>query len=86
MKELAVDLGSLEPEQRAVVVAIHGGIGVTGRLDAMGIRPGIVLEKVSGQHFRGPVVVRVGNNRIALGFGMARKVQVETGRGKENVI
>jgi len=82
MKELAVDLGNLKPGQRAVVVAIHGGIGVSGRLDAMGIRPGIVLQKISGQPLGGPVVVQVGNNRIALGFGMARKVQVETGRGE----
>jgi len=82
MRDLAVDLGSLESGKKAVVIAIHGGIGVTGRLDAMGIRPGIVLEKISGQPFGGPVVVQVGNNRIALGFGMARKVQVETGRGE----
>lgn len=82
MRDLAVDLGSLESGKKAVVIAIHGGIGVTGRLDAMGIRPGIVLEKISGQPFGGPVVVQVGNTRIALGFGMARKVQVETGRGE----
>jgi ferrous iron transport protein A len=82
MRDLAVDLGSLESGKKAVVIAIHGGIGVTGRLDAMGIRPGIVLEKISGQPFGGPVVVQVGRNRIALGFGMACKVQVETGRGE----
>jgi len=49
----------------------------------MGIRPGVLLEKISGQPFGGPVVVQVGNNRIALGFGMACKVQVETGH-REN--
>ena len=84
MKELAVDLGNLEPGQRAVVIAIHGGIGATRRLDAIGIRPGIVLEKIAGQPFGGPVVVQVGNFRIALGFGMARKVQVETACGEED--
>lgn len=82
MKEIAVDLGHLESGQRAVVVAIHGGVGIAGRLDAMGIRPGIVLEKISGQPLGGPVVVRIGNHCIALGFGMARKVRVESGRGE----
>jgi ferrous iron transport protein A len=84
MKELAVDLGNLEPGQKAVVIAIHGGIGAIRRLDAMGIRHGIVLEKIAGQPFRGPVVVQVNNLRIALGFGMARKVKVETARGEED--
>ncbi|MGD0728014.1 MAG: FeoA family protein [Spirochaetia bacterium] len=76
-------MGNLEPGAKAVVIAIHGGIGATGRLDSMGIRPGVLLEKISGQPFGGPVVVQVGNNRIALGFGMACKVQVETGH-REN--
>jgi Fe2+ transport system protein FeoA len=48
----------------------------------MGIRPGTVLEKISGQPLGGPVVVKVGNNRIALGFGMARKVHVKTDHGE----
>lgn len=78
------DLVNLGTGKKAVVTSIHGGIGVTGRLDAMGIRPGILLEKISGQPFRGPVVVQVGNNRIALGFGMACKVQVKIDHG-ENV-
>ncbi len=82
MKESTVDLANLELGQRAVVVAIHSGIGATGRLDAMGIRPGIVLEKVSGQPLGGPVVVKVGKNRIALGFGMARKVYVKVYHGE----
>lgn len=78
MKELAIDLVSLKPGIRAVVTAIRGGMGVTRRLDAMGIRPGVALEKIASQPFNGPVVVRVGNSRIALGFGMAQKVYVET--------
>ena len=76
------DLGNLGTGKKAVVTFIHGGIGATGRLDAMGIRPGIVLEKISRQHFGGPVVVKIGASRIALGFGMARKVQVESNLGE----
>jgi ferrous iron transport protein A len=78
---IQTDLGNLKPGERAVVIAIHGGFGVTARLDAMGIRSGIVLEKISGQPFGGPVAVQVGSSRIALGFGMARKILVKTDRG-----
>jgi ferrous iron transport protein A len=67
----------MRPGQRGVVVAIQAGLGATRRLDAMGIRPGVVLKKVSGQLFGGPVVVQAGNLRIAIGLGMARKVLVE---------
>lgn len=44
----------------------------------MGIRPGVRLAKTSGPYLRGPVTVRVGNAQLALGFGMAGKVVVET--------
>ena len=71
------DLGNLEPGRTAVVVDIRGGARVTSRLDAMGIRPGVVLEKIVGQPFGGPVVVQVGRSRLALGLGMAKKVCVE---------
>jgi ferrous iron transport protein A len=77
-------LGILEPGEKAVVAAIHGGCGVIGRLDSMGIRPGVILEKISGQPFRGPVVVQIGRSRIALGFGMARKIRVEILHGEKD--
>jgi len=60
------------------VAGIHGGLGVTKRLDAMGIRPGVAVAKVTGQFFGGPVVVQVGNTRVAVGSGIARKIIVET--------
>ncbi|MCX7020035.1 MAG: FeoA family protein [Candidatus Sumerlaeota bacterium] len=84
MKQATIDLWNLPPGEKAIVVAIYGGIGVTVRLDSMGIRPGIALQKISRQPLRGPVVVQVGNNRIALGFGVACKVQVAIGGTKEN--
>lgn len=59
------------------VVEIQGGRGLIARLSAMGVRPGISITKVSGQIMRGPVIVSVGNTRIAIGFGMASRVIVE---------
>ena len=70
-----VDLGV---GQEGVVAEVHGGFGLKRRLDAIGIRPGVRLAKTSGPYLRGPVTVRVGNAQLALGFGMAGKVIVET--------
>ena len=69
-----VEMGTGE---EAVVSRVEGGRGVTRRLDTMGIRPGVTLVKVSGPYLRGPVTVRVGNARVAMGFGMAGKVLVQ---------
>ena len=74
----ARNLASIGPGQAGVVASIQGGLGITGRLDALGIRPGVAVVKIAGQPFGGPVVVQVGNTRIAVGFGMAKKILVET--------
>jgi len=71
------DVASMRPAQKGVVVSIQGGFGATQRLDAMGIRSGVALTKVAGHPFGGPVVVQAGAARIALGFGMAKKIIVE---------
>jgi ferrous iron transport protein A len=68
----------MQPGQTGVVASVHGGLDVTQRLDAMGIRPGVNLLKVAGQLFGGPVVVQVGNARMAVGFGLAKKILVRT--------
>ena len=57
-----------------IVHDIQGGHGMRTRLEAMGIRPGVRITKVSGQIMQGPVIVRVGKTQVAIGFGMARKV------------
>lgn len=47
------------------------------RLNAMGIRPGKQITKVSSMFMRGPVTIQVDNAQLALGFGMARRILVE---------
>jgi ferrous iron transport protein A len=59
------------------IVQIDGGYGMSQRLDAMGIRVGSKIQKLTGQLMRGPVMLRVGNTRVAIGFGMARRIWVE---------
>jgi ferrous iron transport protein A len=67
-------LADLGAGDKGVIAGVQGGMGIIQRLDAMGLRPGVAVVKVSGHPFGGPVVVRTGNMRIALGFGMAKKI------------
>jgi ferrous iron transport protein A len=45
-------------------------------LEAIGVRPGVTIEKLTGSPFGGPVVIRIGHMRLAIGYGMASKVMV----------
>jgi ferrous iron transport protein A len=69
-----IDMAKLKAGMTGTVDSIHGGHGITNRLDAMGIRPGIKVKKLSGQFMRGPVIIKVGNAQIAIGYGMAEKI------------
>lgn len=63
--------------QTGTVVQVAGGPGLVNRLNALGVRPGRKITKVSSMFMRGPVTVRVGQSQIAVGFGMARRILVE---------
>jgi ferrous iron transport protein A len=43
----------------------------------MGIRPGKKVTRVGSALMRGPVTIKVGNARVAIGFGMAGKIMVD---------
>lgn len=58
------------------VVDVKGGWGMVRKLEAMGIRKGVRIRKLSTQPMRGPVFVQAGNTRVAIGFGMARRILV----------
>lgn len=75
--QMIMDLIRMESGERGKIMEILGGWGLVRRLDTLGIRPGVEIEKISGQLLRGPVTIRVGNTHAALGFGMAMKVIVE---------
>jgi ferrous iron transport protein A len=64
--------------QRVHLAAVEAGCGLRGRLLAMGFVPGIeveVIHKPLAAH--GPILVRIGNSRVALGWGMAQKIYVD---------
>ena len=70
-------LAEMRTGQTGTVVGVLGGHGLIQRLDALGIRPGRKVTKLSSTLFRGPITLRVNNTQVAVGFGMARKIIVE---------
>ncbi len=77
LEKLVLPLSRMGAGQCGTVVEIKGGHGLARRLEALGIRPGKRVRKLSSMLFRGPVMVRVDNLQVAIGFGMASRVMVE---------
>ena len=72
-----VTLRQMQSGQSGKVVEIQGGYGLADRLNALGIRPGKRITKVSSMLMRGPVTIQSGNTQVAVGFGMANRVIIE---------
>ena len=75
-----IPLTDMETGEKGTVVEVFGGWGVYNRLQALGIRRGIKITKVSTAFVRGPVVLQVGGTQTALGFGVSYKIIVEVER------
>jgi ferrous iron transport protein A len=76
-QEGQLTLVEMRTGQTGTVVGVLGGHGLIQRLDALGIRPGKRVIKLNSTLFRGPVMLRVDNTQVAVGFGMARKIIVQ---------
>jgi len=72
-----VTLSQMQSGQSGVVVQIEGGHSLVSRLNALGIRQGKRLTKISSMLMRGPVTVEVDRTQVGVGFGMASKIIVE---------
>lgn len=70
-------LSTMKNGQSGKVVAINGGMGMRGRLEALGLRLYSRITKKSGFFKSGPVIVSVGNTDVAIGYGMASRILVE---------
>ena len=71
-----ITLARMQAGQSGTVVQIQGGHGLINRLNALGIRPGKRITKVSSMLMRGPVTIQVDRAQVAIGFGMAKRVIV----------
>lgn len=72
-----ITLDELEAGNEGKVVEIKGGHGVSSRLEALNLRVGKKVKKVSAMMMRGPITVDIDGKHIAMGRGMASKVIVE---------
>jgi ferrous iron transport protein A len=71
------NLISLKTGEKSVFIDVQGGWGIIRRLEAMGIRAGVVITKISNQFLHGPVIIKVNNTQLAIGYHMARKIIVK---------
>ena len=73
-----VPLSALRAGEKGVVIEIAGGRGMLERMTSLGFVPG--AEIVILQNFRhGPIIVRTHDARIALGRGVACRIQMQRG-------
>ncbi|HEC20998.1 MAG TPA: ferrous iron transport protein A [Candidatus Peregrinibacteria bacterium] len=70
-------LSQLKPGQEGKIIEIVGGSGVGRRLDAMGVRVGKKVKRISRGLMRGPVVFEIDGMQMALGLGIAEKILVK---------
>ena len=75
-----LSLGRMSQGEAGIIIEIEGGREFLNRLDAMGLRVGCKVKKISGQLMKGPVTVMVGSTHTAIGFGMSQKILVEVER------
>lgn len=78
--EEVVTLVEMETGAKGEIVRIDGGEGMVRRLWVLGVIPGKKVEKLSTIIGKGPVVVRLGQQEIALGRGIAQRVFVRVER------
>ncbi len=70
-------LSKLGKGKTGIVKSLEKGFGFRVKVFSLGIRIGKKIKVISLQPFRGPIVVKIDNTKIALGRGMAEKIIVE---------
>lgn len=76
-QNMQLTLGQMGAGQTGTIVRIVGGRVLNRRLEALGIRPGKKVTKISTMLFNGPVTLRTDHTQVAVGFGMAQKILIE---------
>lgn len=69
-------LSMVDPGKEVTLIDIDGGRGVRSKLYSMGLVPGVSLTVLNRNNI-GPIMVRVRDSRLVIGFGMAQKIIVE---------
>ncbi|PKM99867.1 MAG: ferrous iron transport protein A [Elusimicrobia bacterium HGW-Elusimicrobia-2] len=74
---MKVDLVCMEDGAAGLVSDLDGGEFFSEKIGNMGIVPGASIKKITGHFMRGPVLIKVKDTEIAVGYGMAKKIIVE---------
>jgi len=75
-----ISLADMKINQSGIVIKIDGGAGLARRLEALDVRVGKKIIKLSSMIMRGPIVVKVNGCQVAIGRGMAKKIMVEVAK------
>jgi ferrous iron transport protein A len=70
------DLTQIREGQTVEVIEIRGGKQFQKKIDAIGLRVGSKIVKLSAQVLNGPVTIKIGSTKLAIGHGMAKKILV----------
>ena len=79
-------LDSVASKRQVRVMLIDGGHRVRAHLNTLGIHIGDWLTVIERAPFRGPVLVEANGTRLALGRGIASKIQVDAGGSVEPLV
>ena len=77
---MVISLNELRSGERGTIQQINGGKFLIDRLNALGIRPGKEIYKISSMFTSGPVTVQIDRTQVAIGLGMAKKIIITTDR------
>jgi ferrous iron transport protein A len=70
-------LERLKDGEEGVVRTILGGHGIRQRLNHFGVHPGDKVRIIQDGFLGGPVLIAIHGAEVAIGQGMARKIEVE---------
>ncbi|MDZ7371269.1 MAG: ferrous iron transport protein A [candidate division KSB1 bacterium] len=70
-------LDKFKTEQKLRIVRISGGHGTRQRLYQLGLFEGTAIIVKQNSRLGGPLLIECNGSRIALGRGMAQKIDVE---------
>jgi len=77
-------LSMMKNGEKACIKKILGGRTARGKLSGLGLVCGKEVKIHANSSGSGPLIIALGNNRIALGRGMANKIMVDH-EGCENI-
>jgi len=74
---MTITLDLAKENQKVKVADISGGWGIRQRLGCLGIHPGDIITVKRSAIMRGPILINIHGNQVALGRGVAGKIIVE---------